>query len=507
MRAVIYARYSSDNQREESIEGQLRECKDYARRNNMIIVKNYIDRALSAKTDNRPEFQQMIKDSAKGYFDVVLVWKLDRFARNRYDSAHYKSILRKNDIKVISAKETISDGPEGIILESMLEGYAEYYSAELAQKVSRGMMENTLKGKYNGGIVTFGYTVDEDKHFQPHPINAPIVKDIFRRYSEGESTKSILENLKVQGVKNQSGKTPTYNFVTGILKNRRYLGEYRFKDTVAENVFPILVTPEVFDICQRQLAANQQRPAHFKDVKDKYLLTGKIFCGHCGGHMSGVSGTGTGGITHRYYHCNAAKRKKLCNKKRIKKDLIENIVIDYTFNILNDKSIVADIVEACYLSQNKENTALIGMKSRLQQTEKEIDNIISAIKQGIITNTITDTLKNLETEKEQLQAAILQEQIERPVMSKEEIKYWLHRFSLMNRKNESEMQILIKTFVNSIYVYDDKILIMFNYRDGERCIDAEEIKKYMHKKENSDNRKDYQSSPLLVFGGPSRTRT
>ena len=124
MNAVIYARYSSDNQREESIEGQLRECREYAEHNGMTIVGSYIDRALSAKTADRPEFQRMIKDSAKGLFEIVLVWKLDRFSRDRYDSAHYKHILKKNGVKVVSAKEHISDGPEGIILESMLEGYA-----------------------------------------------------------------------------------------------------------------------------------------------------------------------------------------------------------------------------------------------------------------------------------------------------------------------------------------------------------------------------------------------
>lgn len=134
MKAIIYARYSCDNQREESIEGQLRECKVFAERKEFTLVGTYIDRAVSAKTDNRPEFQKMIKDSAKGLFDVIIVWKLDRFARNRYDSAHYKAILRKNGVKVVSATEVISDGAEGIILESVLEGYAEYYSAELSEK-------------------------------------------------------------------------------------------------------------------------------------------------------------------------------------------------------------------------------------------------------------------------------------------------------------------------------------------------------------------------------------
>lgn len=169
MKGVIYARYSSDNQREESIEGQLRECKEYAERNDITILGTYIDRALSAKTANRPEFQHMIKDSAKGLFDVVLVWKLDRFARNRYDSARYKNLLKKNGVKVISARENISEGSGGIILEAMLEGYAEYYSAELSEKVIRGLTDNALKCKYNGGTVPMGYYIDEQQYYQIDP--------------------------------------------------------------------------------------------------------------------------------------------------------------------------------------------------------------------------------------------------------------------------------------------------------------------------------------------------
>ena len=152
MTAVIYARYSSDNQKEESIDGQLRECKSYAERNGIKIINSYIDRALSAKTDNRPQFQKMIHDSSRKLFDIILVWKLDRFARNRYDSAHYKNVLNKNSVKVVSVTETISRGAEGILLESMLEGMAEYYSAELSEKITRGLTENALKCKFNGVV-------------------------------------------------------------------------------------------------------------------------------------------------------------------------------------------------------------------------------------------------------------------------------------------------------------------------------------------------------------------
>ena len=200
MTAVIYARYSSDNQREESIEGQIRECTAYAKKNGITIVKHYIDRAISAKTDNRPQFQQMIKDSDKKLFDIVLVWKLDRFARNRYDSARYKTQLKKNGVKLMSATEIISEGPEGIILESVLEGYAEYYSADLAEKVVRGQTENILKGRCNGGRGTFGYTLDSERKFHIDPLASPFVLESFTKYRDGLTMKEIRDWLNENGI-------------------------------------------------------------------------------------------------------------------------------------------------------------------------------------------------------------------------------------------------------------------------------------------------------------------
>ena len=206
MKAVIYARYSSDNQREESIEGQIRECTAFAEKNGITILRHYIDRAFSAKTDNRPEFQNMIKDSGKRLFDMIIVWKLDRFARNRYDSAHYKAVLRRNGVKVVSATENISYGPEGIILESMLEGMAEYYSAELAQKINRGLTENALKGRNNGGEIPLGYQLTEDQHLRINPLTAPVVREIYQRYAEGETVRSIITSLNERHTLTQKQK-------------------------------------------------------------------------------------------------------------------------------------------------------------------------------------------------------------------------------------------------------------------------------------------------------------
>lgn len=154
--AVIYARYSSDSQTEQSIEGQLRVCEEYAQKNNILILNTYIDRAMTGTNDNRPDFQRMIKDSSRKEWNFILVYKLDRFSRNKYESAIHKKTLKDNGVKVLSAMENIPDTPEGIILESLLEGMNVYYSAELSQKVKRGMRETRLKGFYQGGGLPYG---------------------------------------------------------------------------------------------------------------------------------------------------------------------------------------------------------------------------------------------------------------------------------------------------------------------------------------------------------------
>ena len=508
MNAVIYARYSSDNQREESIEGQLRECKEFADRRGYMIVKTYADRAISGKkADNRPQFMQMVADSREKLFDTVIVWKIDRFSRDKYDSVYYKNILKKNGVNVTSATEPIDDSPEGQLMESIFEGFSVYYLKDLSMKVSRGMTENTLKGKFNGGRPTFGYIIDADKHFQPDPVNALVVADIFRRYASGEGAKSILATLKEQGVKTGQGKTPMYSFIVNVLKNRRYLGEYSFKDTVVENAFVPLVDKDVFEKCQKRLASNQRHPSHFKPVEDKYLLTGKIFCGYCGGTVCGVSGTSKTGAIHRYYHCFAAKNKKTCAKKRTGKTFVESAVFDYILRMLDDMPLVNRIADTCFELQSSKTVNLASLERRLAQTEKEIGNVMDAIKQGIITATTKDTLIKLEQDKEYIAVNIAKERMERPVLSKEQIKYWICKFRGTDPDNAEQKQRLIDVFLNSVYIYDDKMLIILNYKDGEICVPFDEITETLNKKTNPDNHEGHQSSPLNTIGEPPEIRT
>jgi DNA invertase Pin-like site-specific DNA recombinase len=373
MKAVIYARYSSDNQREESIEGQLRECGAYAEREGITIVNNYIDRALSAKTDNRPAFQQMIEDGKKNLFDAILVWKLDRFARNRTDSAIYKAVLRKNNVKVVSATEKISDGPEGIILEAMIEGMSEYFSAELSQKVSRGMTENALKSKFNGGNYTFGYAIDENGHFSPDPLAAPIVVEVFQKYADGATVQSMANELIARNIRTTKGNPMNYNRVHHMLTNRRYLGEYKFKDVTIPDAFAPIIPQALFDEVQRRMEKNKKAPATRK-AKQEYILSGKLFCGKCGEQMVGECGRGKMGKVYFYYKCANAKRRK-CDKKSAQKAWIEDLAVRHTLEALNDENLVDKVVDTLFEMQNRENVNLPLLEKQLADTEKAINNM------------------------------------------------------------------------------------------------------------------------------------
>ncbi len=489
MKGVIYARYSSDNQREESIEGQLRECKDYAERNGITILGTYIDRALSAKTDNRPEFQKMIKDSAKGLFDVVLVWKLDRFARNRYDSARYKNLLKKNGVKVISARENISEGSEGIILEAMLEGYAEYYSAELSEKVIRGLTDNALKCKYNGGTVPMGYYIDEQQFYQIDPKTAPVVLEMFTKYSEGATMQELVNLLNSRGMRSIRGGKITLNIMNHLLKNRRYMGEYSYRDVVKEDGIPAIVPKELFERVQERLAKNKKAPARHK-AEDDYLLTTKLYCGKCGSFMVGESGTSHTMKVHRYYRCVNTKKKKLCDKKAVKKDWIEDLVVNYTMKAIMNDEVMERLIDTLMELQKKESTDLPLLKKQLAETEKGINNMLNAIQAGIFTPSTKQRLDELEETKSQLEVSILQEEMHKPLLTREQIAFFIYRFRKFDVTKREQRQRLIDSFVNAVYLYEDKIILTFNYKDGSKTITLADV----------------EGSDLSSFGAPKPPR-
>ena len=439
------------------------------------MLNSYIDRALSAKTDNRPQFQQMVKDSAKHLFDVVIVWKLDRFARNRYDSAHYKAVLRKNGVKVISATEKIAEDSTGILLESLLEGYAEFYSAELSEKILRGLKENALKCKYNGGALPLGYTTDSEQHYQIDPLTAPIVREIFERYADGETVKQIITSLNGRGLKTKLGKQFSNNSLHAMLKNRHFLGEYSYRDIIVPNAFPAIISNELFEKVGQRIEKNKRAPARKKAYID-YLLTTKLFCGECGKFFAGESGTSRTGTVHHYYKCVSAKRKKGCKKKAVKKDYIEQLIIVETRQMIMQDEVIERLADAVMDLQKRENTSLPLLQQQLAEAEKGIENILNAIQQGVLTTSTKQRLEALEKQKEDLEISIAQEQIQRPLLTREKIIFGISKFRDGDIDDPKYRQNLIDIFVNSVYIYNDRLILTCNYQDGAKTVTLDDIK-------------------------------
>ena len=496
MKAVIYARYSSDSQREESIEGQIRECTAFAEKNGITILKHYIDRAYSAKTDNRPEFQRMIQDCKEKLFDMILVWKLDRFSRNRYDSIIYKHTLKKNGVRLVSVNEPISESAEGVLLESVLEGFAEYFSLDLAEKVNRGLTENALKCKFNGGNPTIGYVIDQEQNFQIDPVKAPFVLDAFKMYDEGSTMSEIRDHLNEHNVLNNRGNPHTVNSVAKILKNRRYIGEYKYRDIVVPNGIPAIVPEDLFERVQEKIEKNKKAPARHK-AEDDYLLTTKLFCGHCGAYMCGESGRGRSGKVYYYYKCVSVKKKRTdCKKKAIKKEWIEDLVIKYTMEMVNDDKVIEAIVAMLMDLQERENIDLPLYEQQLRDVERNIENLLNAIQQGILTKSTKARMEELEAAKEDLEIRIANERIAKPKLTEEQLLHFLHKFRVLDMSKQSHRQRLIDTFVNRIYLYDDKLVITFNHKDGTETITLNDIEAALAEAENG--------SDLVSFAVPKK---
>ena len=417
----------------------------------------------------------MIKDSAKELFEIVLVWKLDRFSRDRYDSAHYKHILKKNGVKVISAKEHISEGPEGIILEAMLEGYAEFYSAELSEKIHRGQKENALKGKNNGGGVPLGYLLDKKaQKLVINPVTAPLVVEIFEKYADGKTVRSIVEDFNARGLRTKKGQPFNINSFSALLKNRKYIGEYRYQDVVIEGGVPAIIPENLFNRVQERMEKNRHAPAMAK-AKEDYLLTTKLFCGKCERMMVGESGKSHTGAMHYYYKCSGAKRLKDCDKKAVRKDWIERVVVRLTMQRVMDEEKINRLIDAILVMQEQEDTTTPALRSQLAETESSIGNILKAIEQGIFTPSTKQRLDELEARKEEILVNIQTAELQKPKLTREQITAWFEQFRHGDPTNREFQKRLIDTFVNAVYVFDDKLVLTYNYQHGTQTISLEEI--------------------------------
>jgi len=463
--AVIYARYSpGPTQTEQSIEGQLKVCYDFAAREGYNVIAEYIDRSLSGKTDARPQFQRMIADSAKRQFEVVLVYQLDRFSRNRYDSATNKARLKKNGVKVVSARENISDDASGILMEAMLEGMAEYYSAELSQKVRRGMDINAEKFLSTGSNVGLGFKVGSDKRFYIDEQTAPIVVKIFEMYAGGMTVAEICEHLNRQQIKTAFGVDFNKNSLRVMLQNKRYIGMYVYKGKETPGGMPRIVSDELFYRVQDIMNRNKKAPARAR-AKEEYLLTTKLYCGHCREMMVGVSGTSKSGEVYNYYSCNG-RRKSDCKKKNVHKDYIEDIVVKLARAQLTDENIKMIAAAVADISiKERDSSNANRLKELLRENEKAISNLLDAIEQGKAADIISQRLEQKQREKADLEKEIAQDSLSNVDLSMDQIIFFLNKLRTGDIDSIDYRRILITVLVNAVYLYDDKYTVVFNAAD------------------------------------------
>lgn len=454
----FYLRYSSDRQTEQSIEGQLRDLLMYCRLHAYRVAAIYVDRAISAHAsmEKRPAFQMMLADSATSVWKTVLVYKLDRFARNREDSMVARIRLRKNGCRVESAKENISKNPEGIILESVLEGINEYYSEELRQKVMRGNRESAMKGQTLGGVTPFGYKT-ENKRLVPDPMTAPVVQEIFTRYAAGDRLVSIARDLNQRGYRTTKGHPFGKSSFKTIFRNTRYIGVYKYMDITKEDPSLRIVSDEQWEAVQSKLSDTASAPGRGK-ARNPYLLSGKLFCGHCGVPMVGECGRGRHGQTYYYYSCANRKGKKSCDKKPVPKEWIEHIVAEDAAALLTD-DFIEDVAEKAAQQSEADfraNTRIPALESQIADIDSRIRNLTKAIEtSGSALDVLVSRLQELTTQKSALEAELRSESAGVIHLTKEMVIFFLEGVRDKIIQPENRDAILIRMFVNSVMLYDD----------------------------------------------------
>ena len=453
--AVIYARYSSTNQTEQSIEGQVHVCEDYAKRSNIIIVDSYIDRAISGTTDERESFQKMLKDSNNKKWNYVLVYKLDRFARNKYEAAIHRKHLKDNGIKLLSAMENIPETPEGVLLESLLEGMNQYFSEELAQKVSRGLHESRMKGHCIGSV-PYGY-IKENKKLYISQEEAEILTRIYKDYANGKTILQICRDLENENITNK-GQRFIPQTIRHFLQRKLYTSEYEINGNQYNNIYPQIITNELFIKVKERMDKN--RYGCRKDNHEIFRLKDKIFCGYCNKKMYPVSAISSNGQHLRYYNCIGTKKDN-CNNKRMYKDFIEGVIDKFLieqFNTPKNLEILTEKIFEVHKKRMSSNTSLNTLKNDLQKVNTAIANIMSAIEKGIFTETTKARLEEHEKNKKELQEKVIIEQSkERYELKKEDIQYFF-KYTIKQCPEKC-----FELFIKFVRVYEDKIEIGINY--------------------------------------------
>lgn len=451
-KAVLYARYSSNNQTEQSIEGQRRVCEEFAKSEGIQILREYIDRATSGTSaDNREQFQQMLKDSKHGDWDYVLVYKLDRFSRNRYDSAIFKQKLKKNGVKVLSATERITDSPEGILIEGLIESMDEYYSSELARKCKRGIRESIIKGHNFGGSPLYGYK-RENKKFVIDEATAENVRRIFGMYNSGATLQSIANTLNNEGYRTYNGNTFKRYTIYDILKNDKYTGIHYIDGIEEPEICPAIITREVYDKAAERLKKSAHNARESK-TGHVFALTGLIKCGYCGRSICGTSTA----RKYFYYQCTGGGDgcNLSVNSEKLETAVIEALQDFFTADRVDE---LADRLYKLYTTDI--STGKPTREQRLQEVEKQIQGAVKALVACPESRALQTALEDFERQRAEIEAS----EMKQPRLTREHFANFF-QWLLHTLEHPDDRKSFFNTVIHSAVLFKDKIVIAINMTD------------------------------------------
>lgn len=535
---VAYARFSSDNQREESIDAQLRAIRSYCNQKDYVLLDTYVDEARSATTDDRPSFQRMVRDAAAGNFSAVIVHKLDRFSRNRYDSAIYKKQLRDHGVRVESVLEHLDDSPESVILESLLEGMSEYYSKNLAREVRKGQNENALKCRHNGGVPLYGYSVDKDGYYVINEYEAAAVRAIFQLVKTGHSYQEIISIMTERGYRTRSGKKFSYSTIHHMLHNEKYNGTYVYNRTMPQpkggkrtnasrpddeilripGGMPAIVDmPTFLEVQKIMKRRNNQSAVAAGHAKEVYLLQGLIKCGNCGSPMVGARRKdGRDKKLRVSYECSGRKRKRTnCMMRNVSRDLVENLVIDHLEKyVLSDEAIArAKEILAEEIEKNSKTApdGLNALKKDLADTNAALDHLIDAIAAGVDALRMKDKIDALEAKRISLEQQITLIESRQHTFDSIQLAGLdavLSQYRNIRSKDRKEQKEIINKFVKEVLVYDNdddgsKIILTLYYGDDIILSNGDTLQEGLSPSNTSEL---LGCVFLLPFWGPSAQR-
>lgn len=469
MNAVIYARYSSNSQRETSIEEQVEKCAEYARRKNYTVIDIYSDSAMTGKNDERPALQKMLRDCENKVFDVVIVYSIDRFGRNLKQLIINSERLEKNGILLESITEHFSNTPSGTLFRNIMMSYSQFYSEEMAEKIKRGMDYNAQRCMVNGGAVPLGYKI-ENKYYVKDETTAPIVKEIFTKYANDWSQKEICDSLNERHIKTSKGTVFNRSSLNTLLKNKKYIGFYKFGNIEKPDGMPRIIDNELFERVQEKMRLNKKNPGRAR-AKAEYILTTKLFCGYCKEKMVGHSANkiGKNGIIYNYYKCKNSGANKPCHKKMINKDFIEDTVVKECVKLLTSNNIKRIAKEVVKISKSLEKQSEFKrLNQLLKQAKREKENQMKNLricKDSSVREMILEDLVSIGTSIKELQIQIAVEKSRQFVLTEKQIIDYLTKLSKGNINDLSYRKMLIRLFVERIYLYDDKYTIIFSARE------------------------------------------